>query len=174
MKRIITVFLALLMILLPVSVTAESSPAYETARAIGNFMETHYSITVLIGPECENITTDTFSIGDKPAGRTPLRQLLGSREYDKELQLIDDVFSVYPPGFFEHFTSKEAPNGLRVLLADQLVYDESNIGGIATVADGYYNLFLPLAGFTQVNVHHEIWHDMEFRILCDNPTAFDG
>ena len=174
MKRIIILFLAFLMILLPVSVTAESSLAYDTARAIGNFMETHYGITVLIGPECENVTTGSFSIGDKPAGRTPLRELLGAREYDKELQIVDDVFSVYPPGFFEHFTSEEAPNGLRVLLVDQLVYDGGNIGGVATVEDGYYNLFLAIGSFTQMNIHHEIWHDMEFRIVYDNPSAFDG
>ncbi len=174
MKRIVPLFLALLMILLPVSVQSESSFAYETARAIGNFMETHYNITILIGPECENISTDTFSIGNKPKGRTPLRELLGVREYDLELQLIDDVFSVYPPGFFVHFHSEEAPKGLRVLLVDQLISDYGSLGGVATIADGYYNLFLPLAGFTHENIHHEIWHDMEFRIICDNPSTFDG
>ncbi len=174
MKRAITLFLVLLMILFPVSVPAEPSPAYETARAIGNFMETHYGITILTGPECENVITGNFTIGNKPNGRTPLRQLLGAREYDKELQLVDDVFSVYPPGFFEHFPSEEAPNGLRVLLVDQLIYEDHSIAGVATVADGYYNLFLAIGSFTRINVHHEIWHDMEFRILCDNPSAFDG
>ena len=155
------------------SITVE--PDYETARAIANFMEMHYDITILIGSECEKASVpDWFSLGDKPSGRTPFLNILGSYSYTKEIQMIDDAFSIYPPAFFTKFKCNEAPNGIRILLPLQIVGKEKSFAGAVTIDDGYYNIFLGIGMFIDLNIHHEIWHAMEYRITADNPHAFDG
>ncbi len=186
MRKTLSFIIILLLAFLPILSNAEqASPTteessitntdFDTARAIANFMETHYDITVLIGPECEQASVqDWFSIGDKPQGRTPFLNLLGSYSYTKEIQMIDDAFSIYPPAFFTKFKCDEAPNGIRILLPLQISGKEKSFAGAVTIDDGYYNLFLGVGMFIDLNIHHEIWHAMEYRITADNPHAFDG
>ena len=175
MKRTIALLWALILLFIPVSSFCdEPSPAFETAREIANFMETHYGITILIGPECVGATSSDIVLGDEPMGQTPLQQLLKAKPYDREIRMIDDAFSIYPPGFFDHFRCGEAPNGLRILLADQVIYDGTTVAGVTTDVDGYYNIFLGVGAIAKLNIHHELWHAAEFRILYDNPHAFDG
>lgn len=172
MKRTVTFFLVIIILLVPVSVFSESN--YDNARQIAHFMETHYGVTILIGPECSSATTGGFTLGDQPEGRSPFLKMLGGKNYENEIQIIDDSFSIYPSGFFDHFICEEAPNGLRILLADQIVYNEESMAGVSTISDGYYNIFLGVGAFQRTNIHHEIWHVIEFRILYDNPHAFDN
>ncbi|QTE74022.1 hypothetical protein JS518_14185 [Clostridiales bacterium FE2010] len=175
MKKILSLFLALLMISLPIISNAgqEKESDIDTARAIADLMETQYDITVLIGSECSGFSGETFSIGDKPAGRSPFRTMLGGCSYTTEIQMIDDTLSIYPAGFFEKFKCEEAPKGLRILLPNQILHEEKSMAGTITIEDGYYNLFLAVGMFKDLNIHHELWHVMEDRILQDSPNAFD-
>lgn len=181
MKKIATLFFIFLIILLPVITIAEQASAnvsdnidFEDARAIANFMETHYDVAILIGPECEGEPVkDWFTLGDKPKGRTPFLDMIGGYSYAKEIQMIDDAFSIYPPEFFTKFKCDEAPKGLRILLPLQILNNGNSMAGTVTIDDGYYNLFLAVGMFTELNIHHEIWHAMEYRIEVEDPHAFD-
>ena len=92
--------------------------------------------------------------------------------YPELLYGIDDCFSVYPGGFFNQFRCGEAEKGLRILLANRILVEGSTMAGVTTVQDGYYNIFLGIGTFNNLNVHHELWHAMEFRITWDNQEAF--
>ena len=91
--------------------------------------------------------------------------MLGGVNYESEIQRVDDAFSIYPENFFELFRCAEAPNGLRILLPNQIIADGKNIAGVTTVEDDFFNVFLGAGAFRDLNIHHEIWHAMEFRIL---------
>ena len=169
-------FLFIMLITVPVIALSESGKEtdYETARSIANFMENHYDVSVLIGSECISAVNDNdFSLGDKPQGRTPFLNAVGIYSYAKEIQMIDNTFSIYPPDFFSKFKCDEAPNGLRILIPDQILYEEKSMAGVTTVQDGYYNIFLAVGMFNHLNIHHELWHAMEFRITSEIPHAFD-
>ena len=172
--------LIVLLLCIPLISCAENSAGtaddheFDMSREIASFMETHYDVSILIGAECRGIATDSFTIGDKPEGRTPFKNIMGLYSYTEEIQLIDDAFSIYPPGFFDKFICDEAPKGLRILLADQILYEGQSMAGVTTVEDGYYNVFLGVGAFRAMNVHHEIWHAMEFRITAERPDAFAG
>ena len=153
----------------PVSIST-----FDSARSLANFMEDHYGVTILIGDECNKVTTDGFELGDKPSGRSPFLNLLGVADYEDEIKRIDDCFSVYPPGFFEHFHCSEAEKGLRILLPNSILVDDYTMAGVTTLQDGYYNVFLGVGAYNSLNVHHEIWHAMEYRITADTPNAFDS
>ena len=149
-----------------------ASEDFDLARSLGNFMEDHYDVTILIGDECDVINTDKFDLGERVTGRTPLLDLLGFKSYESEMKQIDDAFSVYPLGFFSRFSCAEAPSGIRFLLADQIVFEGSSMAGVTTIQDGYYNVFLGVGAFNSLNIHHEIWHAMEYRITSEEPDAF--
>lgn len=176
MKKICLIFLASLLLFLPSFSFSDVSvdTHFDNAKQIANFMETHYGITVLIGQECNSASYDSFILGNQPEGRTPFLKLMGVKNYESEIQIIDDAFSIYPAGFFEHFIYSECPKGLRILLADQIVYEGQSMAGVTTINDGYCNIFLGIGAFNRLNIHHELWHAIEFRILSDNPHAFDG
>lgn len=176
MKKVLSLLLFLLLCLFSIISNAEETSReddFDTARAIANFMEGHYGISILIGPECESFSSDTFSIGNKPSGRSPFRDLLGIYSYATEIQMIDDTFSIYPPGFFEKFKCDTAPNGLRILIPNQILHEGQSKAGVVTLNDGYYNLYLAVGMFNELNIHHEIWHAIEFRIQVDYPDAFN-
>lgn len=149
------------------------SSIFDTARSLANFMEDHYGVSILIDDECKEIITEGFELGDKPSGRTPLLNMLGTANYEEEVKRIDDCFSVYPPSFFDRFRCPEAEKGLRILLPNSILVDGHTMAGVTTVQDGYYNIFLGVGAYNNLNVHHEIWHAMEYRIAWDNPEAFD-
>ena len=138
MKRILAGILVMLF-LSPVfsyGEKADDNASFISARQIAHFMETHYGITILIGPECTSATTGDFVLGNRPEGRTPFMKMLGGKNYTHEIQLIDDTFSIYPPSFFNHFICGEAPQGLRILLADQILYEGQSMAGVTTNEDG--------------------------------------
>ena len=175
MKRAVILLLAFVIFLFPVSVHSESSDSgFSTAKRIADDLESQYGITILIGPECTSATTGGFTLGDQPSGRSPLLNLLGEKNYESEIGYIERALSQYSSDLFSRFHNDEAPNGFRILLADQIVYEGESMAGVATVADGYYNIFLGVGAFQQTNIHHEIWHAAELRIRYDNPSAFDG
>ena len=90
---------------------------------------------------------------------------MGVKNYESEIQIIDDAFSIYPAGFFEHFIYSECPKGLRILLADQIVYEGQSMAGVTTINDGYCNIFLGIGAFNRLNIHHELWHATEDRAI---------
>ncbi len=162
----------IILLLLGSPVVAEESYDFDTARSIANFMEDHYGVTILIGDECNDVVTGGFEIEHTPVGRTPLLNLLSYANYTEEIELVDDCFSVYPGGFFEHFKCDEACKGLRVLLPNRIVVENSTVAGVTTIQDGYYNIILGIGAFNNLNVHHEIWHAIELRITYDYPDIF--
>ncbi|MBR2824549.1 MAG: hypothetical protein IKE24_12805 [Clostridia bacterium] len=83
-----------------------------------------------------------------------------------------DCLSVYLPGFFDKFHCPEAEKGLRILLPNSILADDHAMAGVTTVQDGYYNIFLGIGAYNNLNVHHEIWHAMEYRITWDKPETF--
>ncbi len=172
MKRFRLLFIILVFMLS--SAIAETAPStnYDLARGTANFMEDHYGIKILIGEECESISTLGFEIGSSPVGRTPLINLLSHINYEEEIEKIDDCFSVYPGGFFTKFHCSEAENGLRILLPNRIIVNGETMAGVTTLQDGYYNIFLGVGAFNNLNVHHEIWHAMEYRITWDKSDAF--
>lgn len=175
MKKLFS-FLITLLIAFPILSLADSNREmdYEIARSIANYMETHYGVSIIVGSECKSaVNDDYFTIGDKPQGRTPFMNIAGLYSYVEEIQIIDDTFSIYPPGFFELFKCSEAPSGLRILIPDQLLYQGNSMAGVSTVEDGYYNIFLAVGMFNYLNIHHEIWHAIEYRITSDNPYIFE-
>lgn len=171
MRKLFLPLIAALFLLFAVSAHAGS---YEEARFLADFMEEHYSVTILIGDKCNDVPMDGFVIGDKPSGRTPLQNLLGSVDYRYEVELLDDCFAVYPPGFFERFRCDESPTGIRFLLPNSILLEDQTMAGVTTIADGYFNVFLGLGAFNRLNVHHELWHAIEYRITADYPDAFIG
>lgn len=175
MKRAITFILLLSLILAIHPASAEQDHEYADARGTADFMQEHYGITILIGPECSDMTIDSFTIGDKPKGRTPLFNGAGLFNYSEEIKIIDDAFSFYPPGFFSHFTWADAPRGLRILLVNQIETAwNQHLAGVTTVEDRYCNIFLGVGAFNESNIHHELWHAMEEKILAEQPDAFDS
>lgn len=175
MKRFLSLLL-LFSFLISSAIASEAIPqeSYEQARGLANFMEDHYGVTILIDDECKAVAVEGFILGDIPSGRSPLQDMLGSADYKKEIKILDDCFSVYPGGFFESFRCPEAEKGLRILLPNRITVEGSTMAGVTTVQDGYYNIFLGVGAFNSLNVHHEIWHAMEYRITWDSPTVFDG
>ncbi len=152
---------------------ADSLHNYEKARGLANFLEDHYDIAVIIGEECDSINTKYFDLGKKPSGRTPFLNMVASADYEEDIELIDDALSYYPPGFFSTFKCGEAPKGLRIIVPDQIIANNTVMAGVTTIQDGYYNIFLGVGAFNSTNVHHEIYHAMEYRITYDNPDAFN-
>ena len=175
MKKLFSFLIAILISVPIISLSESKKEAdYETAHSIANFMETHYDVSVLIGSECNSVAKDNqFTLGNKPQGRTPFMNAAGLYSYTKEIQIVDDAISVYPPEFFSKFKCNEAPNGLRILIPHQILYEGKSMAGVSTVQDGYYNIFLAVGMFNHLNIHHEIWHAMEFRITSENPHVFD-
>jgi hypothetical protein len=177
MKRIILflqVILLLCLFCLPCATLAESTGhQYGDAKGTADFMSAHYGIPVLIGPECEGIAAGSFRTGNRPMGRTPFFSTAGMFSYSEDIKIVDDAFSIYPPGFFSRFACKAAPKGLRLLLVDQVITSSGDhTAGIVTVEDGYINLCLGIGAFSELRIHHEIWHAIEYRITADLPDAF--
>lgn len=174
MLMVLTVIFCLLSSAYATEPTDFSDDNFDQARGLANFLEDHYGVTILIGDECKSVATDGFELGDRPSGRTPLLDMLGQVDYDAEIKRIDDCFAAYPGGFFGNFRCSEAEKGLRILLPNRITVEGSTMAGVTTVQDGYYNIFLGIGAYNSLNVHHEIWHAMEYRITLDYPDAFDG
>ncbi len=172
MKRVWLLFIFLFFMFSSTLAETSSPTNYDLARGTANFMEDHYSVTILIGDECKNVSTLGFEIGSNPVGRTPLLNLLSHTDYEEEIEKIDDCFSVYPGGFFTKFRCAEAENGLRILVPNRIIANGETVAGVTTIQDGYYNVFLGIGAFNNLNVHHEFWHTMEYRISWDKPDAF--
>ena len=173
MKRIIWV-LIMIPFIFSIASASEDNTHLEAARNLANYLEDHYSVTILIGEDCKDIFTEGFEIGDTVSGRTPLLNLLAIPDYEHEVKLLDDCFAFYPTSFFEHFKCSEAENGIRFLLPNRILAKGQTMAGVTTVADGYYNIFLGVGAYDFRNVHHEIWHAMEYRITAEYPDVFDS
>ena len=145
---------------------------WEEARGLANFLQEHYGVTVLLGEECEGLAPKDVSFGSKTAGRTPLLDLLAEPTYLQDVRLLDDCFSVYSPGYFSCFRCPAAEQGLRILLPLQLLRDGQTMAGTVALRDGYLDLILGLGAFASLNVHHELWHAMELRLLEEDPELF--
>ena len=179
MKAFIPLILAFLLLFPVYSSAGDPSAAQEpsmdhgfsSAKETADHLEEQYGITIRIGPECSDVTTTGFRIGNRPSGRTPFLEMLSGYNYGHEISLIKDTLDKYPPGFFTVFACTAFPNGLRLLLTNQILYENKSMAGVTTVADGYCNIFLGVGAFNRLNIHHEIWHAMEYRITAEYPAV---
>lgn len=130
---------------------------------MADFIEKHYGVNILFGDECQDIVTTGFSLGKKAGGRTPLQKALSSPNYENEIQIVDDCFLIYPPGFFTHFSSEEASLGLRILLPySVLARGEREMAGVTTIQDNIISVDL----FFLMMLPHYLLNP--FQIFCWN------
>ena len=182
MRKSYAWILAILIFLVPLCASSESSATdhYDNARQIADDMEAKYHITILIGPECNAFNFDDahVSLGNEYKKRSiasPLLNMLYEQDYYAyELRLLDKALSFYPKGFFDLFFYPYSPDGLRILITNQLTYKGFNPNGIAAYIDNHFCILLGAGYYSEKDVHHELWHIIEKRILYYNPKSFEG
>lgn len=160
------------------SVTAESVPAGDSdteARAYADKMEKQFDVTILIGDECLDVLhPEAFSIGSNAPAKSPLLQMLGIKDTLSELKRLEKALEQYPAEMFKNIKDDNAQNGIRFLIADQIIENNPDMYSVGynTCEGGYYNIVLAYMLFTESSVHHEIWHAMELFITTKYPGAF--
>ena len=172
MKRLAAVILAFLMLLLVLP--ASAAPVSDDAESLRAFLQSHYGMTILMGDEITAFLSDIYELRVIPDGDSVFLQMNeGNSRYIDLLRYMDDVFSVYPPEFFSRFAKRDYIEGLRFLLTDQILLDGIRISGVQSVHEGHIDVYLAKDDAKERAIHHEIWHAMEYRILCDDQNTFD-
>ena len=173
MRRTLSVVLAFL--LLCFSFMASAAPVQDDAEALRSFLQSHYGVIILMGAEITDFPSDKYELRVIPNGKSVFLQMNeGNSRYIDLLRRLDDVFSVYPPEFFSRFAKRDYVEGLRFILTDQILLDGTRISGVQSVHDRHIDVYLAKDDAKERAIHHEIWHAMEYRILCEDPGAFDG
>ena len=105
MKRAAAVFFAFVMLCLILPIHAESVP--DDAEALRSFLQSHYSVTILMGDEIHDFPSEEYELRVIPEGKSVFLQTLeGNSRYIGLLRCLDDVFSVYQPEFFLRFAKR--------------------------------------------------------------------
>ena len=173
MKRSAAVILAFLMLLLALS--ASSAPLSDDAESLRTFLQSTYDVTILMGDECTAASPEGYDIRIRLEGVTAFQQIIaGNSRFAELLQRLRGVLSVYPEDFFSHFGNRFYLDNLRFLLVDEIRRDGTQLGGVQSGHDGQNDIYLAKDGSGEQAIHHEIWHAMEYRILCDDPDAFNN
>ena len=173
MRRAVSAVLAFLMLPFILSASAESVP--DEAESLRAFLQSHYGVTILMGDEISLFPSEIYALRIIPEGESVfLQTLAGNERFADLLRCMDDVFSVYPPEFFSRFAKKDYIKGLRFILTDQILLDGTRISSVQSVHDRHIDVYLAKDDAKERAIHHEIWHAMEYRILCEDPGAFDG
>ena len=169
MKRFL-IILTVLMLLVPCALSEDTD-----AEALRSFLEQHYGIDILMGDEVTVPAAPNYEIRNIPEGNSPFQQVYyGNTRFADLLKTMDDVFSVYPPEFFSHFPVPGYRDKLRFLLVDEVLFDGMRISGYQTMKNGYFDIILGKNDAKERAIHHEIWHAIEYRIMCEDQNAFDG
>ena len=173
MKRAAAVILAFLMLLL--ALPASAAPAPDDAESLRAFLQSTYGVTILLGDECAAVPLAGYEVRTWPEGFTALQEMaVGNNRFVELLQRLWGVLSVYPEDFFTHFGNRFYLGNLRFLLVDEIRQDGMQLGGVHSWHDGQNDIFLAKNGTRDLAMHHEIWHAIEYRIICDDPDAFDN
>ena len=151
-----------------------AEPVSDDAEALRSFLQSHYGMTILMGDEIFDFPSEEYEIRVIPEGNSVFLQMTeGNSRYLDILRRLDDVFSVYPPEFFSRFAKTYYFDGLRFLLADEILQDGERIGGVQSVHTGYIDIYLAKEDAKERAIHHEVWHAMDYRIRCDDLRAFE-
>lgn len=176
MKRMLTLFLALMFVCLALSVPAAAEAAGDEMDAdlLRDFLQEQFGVTIRMGKECSGCSTKEYEFVIEPEGSTPFQRLvIGNRRFTDLLLILFNALRVYPAGFFPGFMSGKYPEGLQFLLVDGISARGVPYGGVQTVGDGALDIMLSRTGVAESSIHHEIWHAMELRILEADKHAFD-
>lgn len=172
MRRAVGGLLVLLTLCFTLMTRAE--PVSDDAEALRSFLQSHYGVMILMGDEISDFPSEEYEIRVIPEGNSVFLQMTeGNSRYLDILRRLDDVFSVYPPEFFSRFAKTYYFDGLRFLLADEILQDGKRIGGVQSVHTGYIDIYLAKEDAKERAIHHEIWHAMDYRIRCDDLRAFE-
>ena len=177
MKKTAAILLSAALLLLPFACTGEAGAAGEDrVRELCGFLQGHYGIGILTGEACLFIPRDNIEI------QVNVSEVSGTGEavfenarYEELIMRLDDVLSVYPPGFFARFAARagEEPGGLRSLLVDRLFYGGNPASGMFYHAGGgWMDIWLSASGAGERTIHHEIGHALEYLIRLEDPEAF--
>ena len=176
MKRMLTLFLALMFVCLALSVPAAAEAAGDEMDAdlLRDFLQEQFEVTIRMGKECSGCSTKEYEFVIEPEGSTPFQRLvIGNRRFTDLLLILFNALRVYPAGFFPGFMSGKYPEGLQFLLVDGISARGVPYGGVQTVGDGALDIMLSRTGVAESSIHHELWHAMELRILEADKHAFD-
>ena len=172
-RLLFALLLALALLIRPFPAAALPDP--DDAESLRSFLQSTYGVTILMGDECASFSLEGFDLQIRPEAVPAFRQITdGNRRFAELLQRLWGVLSVYPPDFFSHFADRPYLAKLRFLLVDEIRRDGTQIGGVQSWHDGRNDLYIAKEGSREQALHHEIWHAMEYRILCDDPGAFDA
>lgn len=149
---------------------------YATDRNYADELEQRFGITILFGSDCLGvIESDSYSIGvSGPLAGITLGEILGYSYYETQLEVLEKALDQYPTELFSRLMDDRAPNGIRILIVDELkaVNSERSVDGFYMCKDGYDNIILERSGLRDLCVHHELWHNMENFIKARKPDAF--
>ena len=172
MRRAVSAVLALLLLCFTLMTRADS--VSDDAEALRSFLQSHYGVTILMGDEISVFPSEEFELRVIPEGNSVFLQMLeGNSRYIDLLRRLDDVFSIYPPEFFSRFAKRNYFIGLRFLLTDQILMDGKRFDGVQSVHTGFLDVYLAKDDAKEREIHHEIWHAMDYRIRCEDPHAFE-
>ena len=171
-RKCLSVALALLLLWL--SFAASAAPVPDDAESLRSFLQSTYGVTVLMGEECAAVPLKGYDVRIRPEGFNALREMAtGNKRFVELLQRLWGALSVYPEDFFFRFGKRSRLNNLQFLLVDEIRQDGMQLGGVHSWGGRQNDIYLAKDGSREQAIHHEIWHAMEYRILCDDPDAFD-
>ena len=154
MKRSCACLLILLLLLfssaLAEELPASANPAHHageetSARAYADEMEERFGVTILLGDECLGILHTTFfTIGSQVPSSSPFLQMTGYDDTISRLMTLESALGQYPLETFQYIKDEQAPNGIRILVADQIIDTdpEMHSAGYAMPEGSYYNIVL--------------------------------
>ena len=170
MKRLLTTILAVLMLCFALPAQAE-----DDAESLRKSLEQRYDVTIEMGEEITNLSSDTYEIRITPEGVTPFQQLAaGNRRFYSLLKALEDAFSAYPPGFFSRFRIPHFRDRLRFRLVDEVLREGVAVSGYQSNLAGFIDIILARNDARVRAIHHEIGHAIRWRIMYEDYDAFLG
>lgn len=147
--------------------------AWNHAHKIAQEIVDDYGIEIYIQEECDEVGIEApFSFGHDFVIESTLDKAMGYFDLPDYLSYLQQTLSIYPKDMFEPF--KKYGGNLRILLPNGIREEGSRYfpSGVTTSKDGWYNIYVGLAGFDIITVQHELWHAFEYRIKDEFPDAF--
>ncbi len=140
-------------------------------RAYADELEEKYAVHILISGECaeglENTDINTTTT-DKEGLNNELLVIKGG------LNTLDQVFSLYPSGYFKQFQTQNGEGGIYVYLTGSMAADYPVEAYASYDGIDCYKLVMNICGVSNLkrNFYHELWHTTESRILVSSFDAF--
>lgn len=141
-------------------------------RAYADGLEEKYAVHIFISGECAK-ELETTSIKTNTTDKEDLNNEL--LVIKNGLGTLDQVFSLYPDGFFRQFRTQNGEGGIYVYLAGNMSADYPVEAYASFDGTDRYRLVMNIcqASNLKKNFYHELWHTTESKILTVNFDAFD-